>query len=111
MVKESIKRIIIAGIVLVAFCFYRCPFYFLFHIKCPGCGMTRAILSFLQLDIRAAFCYHPLFPVVIFSAIYIFFSGKILHREKERNYFFINFFDDVYFEVVFLRCLKDSAFT
>lgn len=40
-----------------------------------------------------------------------FFSGKILHREKERNYFFINFFDDVYFEVVFLRCLKDSAFT
>ncbi len=27
---------------------------------CPGCGMTRAVLSALRLDFRAAFAYHPL---------------------------------------------------
>lgn len=29
-------------------------------IPCPGCGMTRAVLSVLHGDFRTAFAYHPL---------------------------------------------------
>lgn len=30
----------------------------------PTCGMTRAYLSLLKLDLKSAFYYHPLFWVV-----------------------------------------------
>lgn len=41
-----------------------CPIKFISGISCPGCGMTRAALSLLQLDFASAFYYHPLFPLV-----------------------------------------------
>lgn len=41
-------------------------------IPCPGCGMTRAYLSLLKLNIRDAFFYNPIFwtlPVIIILMI------------------------------------------
>ena len=38
-----------------------CFFVTLFGIPCPGCGMTRAVLAALRLDLGAAFGYHPMF--------------------------------------------------
>jgi len=38
-----------------------CPIKFLTGISCPGCGMTRAWLSLLRLDLAGAVAYHPLF--------------------------------------------------
>lgn len=51
-----------------------CPFRILFGISCPTCGMTRAFVSLIHLDIKSAFYYHPLFftaPVflLIFYAV------------------------------------------
>lgn len=40
-----------------------CPIKFVTGISCLGCGMTRAWLSLLRLDIAAAFHYHPLFAL------------------------------------------------
>jgi hypothetical protein len=40
-----------------------CPIKAFTGISCPGCGMTRAVLSALQLNFRAAFYFHPLFLV------------------------------------------------
>lgn len=45
-----------------------CPIKFLTGVSCAGCGMTRAWLSLLRLDVRSAFIYHPLFwapPVAV----------------------------------------------
>lgn len=42
-----------------------CPFHSLLGIPCPGCGMTRAFLALLRGDVRKAFYWHPLFPLVI----------------------------------------------
>ena len=50
---------------------YHCPFFYVLGIRCPGCGMTRALLSLLHLDFKAAFYYHPLFPAVLLTALYI----------------------------------------
>ncbi len=36
-----------------------CVFKSIFGIACPTCGMTRAHISLLRLDIGSAFYYHP----------------------------------------------------
>jgi hypothetical protein len=41
-----------------------CVFRAVTGIACPTCGMTRAYLSLLKLDLKSAFYYHPLFWVV-----------------------------------------------
>ena len=41
-----------------------CPIKFITGISCAGCGMSRAWLAFLQLDMAKAFAYHPLFWLV-----------------------------------------------
>jgi hypothetical protein len=48
-----------------------CPIRFATGISCPGCGMTRAVLSALRLDFNAAFYYHPLFFLT--PVMYCFF--------------------------------------
>jgi len=55
-----------------------CIFSFVTGFPCPGCGMTRAWLSFLQLDFKQAFFFHPLFllPPFILTC-YLIFKDKI----------------------------------
>lgn len=50
-----------------------CPIKLVTGLSCPGCGMTRAWLSLLRLDLGTAWEYHPLFwlpPIVL--ALYLF---------------------------------------
>lgn len=54
-----------------------CPIKFFTGISCAGCGMSRAWLSVLRLDMAGAFRYHPLFflpPVVL---VVILLKSKI----------------------------------
>ena len=49
-----------------------CPVKYITGISCPGCGMTRACLSAMRLDLESAFAYHPLWvalPPVAFLLI------------------------------------------
>lgn len=49
-----------------------CPFRWLTGICCPGCGMTRAVISLLRLDFRQAFYYYPLvFLVPLVFVLYL----------------------------------------
>lgn len=43
-----------------------CPFKTLFHIPCPGCGMTRAMLSLLSGNVLQSVLFHP-FSVLFFA--------------------------------------------
>ncbi len=38
-----------------------CIFQWIFHIPCPGCGMTRALLAACRFDFSAAFSHHAMF--------------------------------------------------
>ena len=53
-----------------------CPFHALTGLECPGCGMTRAMISIGQLEFGAAVGYNlfsmPLFILMIFYV----WSGK-----------------------------------
>ena len=57
---------------------YRCPLNFIFGFPCPFCGMTRALVSLLSLDIKKSFYYHALWPFVVFGIpIYFIFRDKL----------------------------------
>ncbi len=52
---------------------------------CPACGMTRAWLAAIQLNLAEAFSFHPMFwsvPVLVFYFIYDghLFPNKKLNR-------------------------------
>lgn len=55
---------------------YKCPFLLIFRFPCPGCGLSRAMLSFIYGDISEAIRYHPLFPLVIFDFCYLIIRPK-----------------------------------
>ena len=57
-----------------------CPIKFVTGISCPGCGMSRAYLSVLTFDFKAAFYYHPLWIAVIPAAALMAYFGA---NEKE----------------------------
>ena len=60
-----------------------CVYYEMFGLYCPGCGMTRAAFSLLQLDFYQAFRYNafaiiviPLIGLYIIGGIYAWFFNK-----------------------------------
>ncbi len=61
----------------------KCLFKYTVGIPCPGCGLTRAWLSFFKMDLGAAFTWHPLFwiaPIVII--IGVFAKGKVSKNKR-----------------------------
>ncbi len=64
---HSIVAVIIIFIVFI----YKCPINYFWGVQCPGCGITRAYLSALNLDFISAFRYHPLFLTIAPTILYI----------------------------------------
>lgn len=60
----------------------QCIYLRFFHIKCPGCGMTRAMLSLLQGNFSEAFSHNPMFWSV--PVLYLFFlmDGHIFKSRR-----------------------------
>lgn len=51
-----------------------CPVRQLTGIICPGCGMSRAWLAALRLELAEAFRYHPLFLCVPVVAVFVLYD-------------------------------------
>lgn len=64
---EKAKKLIFAFFLLAGYAVFvmytgagiPCLFRYFFHIQCPGCGITRMLLSLARGDFLAAFHYHP----------------------------------------------------
>lgn len=54
-----------------------CPIKFITGISCAGCGMSRAWIAFLRLDMAKAFEYHPLFWLPPIAVIVLLCKSKI----------------------------------
>jgi hypothetical protein len=64
--------LLIIGLYGLMFAFgITCPIRYVFGVSCPGCGMTRACISALRLDFTAAFAYHPLWVLMVPTAVFI----------------------------------------
>ena len=86
-----------------------CPIRWITGISCAGCGMTRAYLSLLHLEIRQAFIYHPLFwsvPMVLLVLI-LRKAGKIPERAAD----FILYFTAFFFVILYFVRLFNPADT
>ncbi len=89
--KKRIIRIILFPLVL--FVFYvlfihhiaiRCPFYEITKLYCPGCGLSRCLVSLLHLDFYQAFRYNPLLFILLpFFVPYTFYLYIIYVFEME----------------------------
>ena len=92
-IKQTIQQnlrdfFIITGILGIgALIFYlsdiKCLFKYTVGIPCPGCGLTRAWLSFLKMEWEQAFKWHPLFwmvPIVIIRTAFI--KGKVFKNKR-----------------------------
>ena len=86
-VKKIAAFICIVAILALITVFIGCPFYFVTHIICPGCGITRSFLAFFSLDIKEAFIYHPLFPLVLFAAITLIVKTIRYIKRENKNFF------------------------
>jgi len=60
-----------------------CLWKSLFNISCPGCGLTHAVLSLIQLDFVGAWEANPLVFIVV-PAI-AFFIWKDWNKFKQRH--------------------------
>lgn len=76
------KLIIILGLSLFLFMFEIriCPFFNLLHIPCPGCGLTRAFVLFIQGKFSESLHYNilliPLLAGVLTYLVFTFFNKR-----------------------------------
>ena len=64
---RALKALLVAAVATGVFAsgVIVCPVAILAHRPCPGCGLTRASLALLRLDLGAAYAIHPLVFVVL----------------------------------------------
>ena len=81
--KQKLMILAAAAALVFAWAYFGiyCLFKRFFGIPCPGCGMTRAYLALLRLDIRGAFEMHPMFWSVPILLLFYLFDAKVFRRE------------------------------
>ncbi len=79
--KLLITAAYLAFVALMRFLGITCIFKFLFDVSCPGCGITRACLSALRFDFRAAFDYNPMFWAVPVLYLYFLCDGTVFKNK------------------------------
>lgn len=56
-----------------------CPLLILTGMKCPACGMTRAMSALLEGDFGAAFSYHALWPLVVGYILWVIVADTVFY--------------------------------
>jgi hypothetical protein len=68
------KALLLAGLCLFLF-IWRCPIYTVIGLPCPGCGMSRAAIAFIQGDIQKSLQMHALLlPTGLCLIVYALFK-------------------------------------
>lgn len=98
------KKLIItglAGVVCIAYYFLLtffnvgipCLFHEITGLLCPGCGITRMILSILHLDFKSAFQYNPV--IFVFSPVIIYFIIRLYVSWLKSKSYKLSLFENI----------------
>ena len=94
--------------VLVVFVFdLNCVFKSIFHIACPGCGLTRGFRALFHFDLIGAFNFNiltiPIFLFLVGLALCLF-----IDIAKKSNYLknYYNFFIKHYYLIIILLVIS-----
>lgn len=93
LIKKDIKYIgpVIVGLVIMFWAMDRlfhtvCPLRFITGVPCPGCGITRAFLKVLHLDLVGATRMHPFWiPVLLLAVCYIAVRYLVADEARRDN--------------------------
>lgn len=93
-IKSPANKIIFTCLYLaLLFVLYKlgasCIFLRFLHFPCPGCGMTRALLSVFKFDFVSAFNYHGMFWSIPLLYLYFLFDGNLFRNKKVNKACFI----------------------
>ena len=112
--KINLSLLFIVGVLFIQKTkfYFPCLFQKLTNFYCPGCGITRMILSILKFDFYQAFRYNPL----VFLLFITFFPLKLLLRnvsKKSKEYasyllLFVVIFYGILRNVEFFSYLKPT---
>ena len=64
---------------------WQCPFKYITRLDCPGCGLTRAVLIFLDGNICVSFRQHPF--GILFVCVWILMAVLAVIGEDKRKSF------------------------
>lgn len=87
--KLLITAVYLALLALLKYFNIGCIFISVFGIPCPGCGMTRAVLSALSWDLPSAFQLHPMFWSVPILYLYFLTDGKLIKNKTINKTLFV----------------------
>lgn len=81
-IKLDVIAILIASLYYTILSLFNetCLIKGLFHISCPTCGMTRAILCFLHGNLKGYFDYHPLALPTLFVFYFSLHIRDVKHK-------------------------------
>lgn len=86
--RTLLKLILIFCYFTIVFVLYYfkvpCLIEYLFHLPCPGCGMTRAVISATKLDFITAFRYHPMFWSLPVIFLYLIADGNLFGKKADK---------------------------
>ena len=87
MYKSIIRRHILYFIIICLFIFFTtllgigCPMRQIFNIPCPTCGVTRATMALIRLDISGYLYFHPL-ALPLLASVWLMLHKNLFKKQK-----------------------------
>ena len=100
--KYDVILIVIIFLVLTRF---TCLIKLITGFPCPGCGITRAYLSILNLNFKDAWNYHPLFWFIPPVVVFIILAHKTLFHNRKKEVIFLILVFSIFFSVYIYRLI------
>ena len=95
--------LIYAGIITLLHHGIPCWFHLITGLKCPGCGLTRSLLSLLRFDFASVLKYNLFAPLIVFYIGWIFLYNSYLYIKRGKYYLSSgSIISDILFLVLFL---------
>lgn len=89
----KIKKIIILFVLLILYLMIgtkfniliKCPIHEIFHVYCPGCGITRMLISILKLNFYQAFRYNQLLFILLPFSLLLLLESIYSDKKKKKS--------------------------